>query len=99
MSVWASVPNPEQCFRCQKFGHIQQHCTLNIVCGHCNESSHNNAPCMNCSHCVNCGGNHLSIYKKCLVFIDEKNIQELKVNEGLMLPEARRFFLESEMNT
>jgi hypothetical protein len=40
--------------------------------------------------CINCGSGHLSANKKCLVFVNKKNIQELKVKEGLTFPEARK---------
>jgi hypothetical protein len=53
------------------------------MCGHCSESGHGNVPCPS-----GCGGCHPSADKKCPVFVDEKEIQDLKVKEGLTFSEA-----------
>jgi hypothetical protein len=58
------IPNPMRCFRCQKFGHTQQRCTSDIVCGNCGEAGNGDSPCTNPSKSVNCQGNHSSNFKK-----------------------------------
>jgi len=63
--VWAYIPNPVQCFRCQRFWHNQQCYTSSIVCDHCSESSHSDTTCPNALHCVNCGSIHPWVNKNC----------------------------------
>jgi hypothetical protein len=92
--VRAYVPNPMRCFRYQKFGHTQQRCTSDIVCGNCGEAGNGDSPCTNPSRCVNCQGNHHSNSKKFPIFLKEKDIQELRVKEGLSFPEARKRYEE-----
>jgi hypothetical protein len=90
---------PMRCYRCQKFGHTQQRCASNLVCGHCGENGHGEEPCSNPPHCVNCSGAHASADRRCPVFLDEKAIQELRVKDGLSFLNARKKFLENKPKT
>jgi hypothetical protein len=82
------IPNPMRCHQCQKFGHTQQRCASNLVCGHCGENGYGEEPCPNPPHCVNCSRAHASADRRCPVFLDERAIQELRVKDGLFwMPE------------
>jgi len=50
-------------------------------------------------HSINCDSNYTSADKKCPVFFIERNIQVLKVKEGLTFLKARKKFLEPKQNT
>jgi hypothetical protein len=52
-TVHLLILNPVRCFQCQRFGHTQQRCGSNLVCGNC-ESGHGEAPCPYPPHCENC---------------------------------------------
>ena len=58
------VPNPLRCFNCQKFGHHEDKCPVDIgsVCERCGKGDHDHHTnhCKNPAKCVNCGGDHLS---------------------------------------
>lgn len=57
-----------QCHRCQLFGHIQKNCNANFACMKC-AGEHSTHLCTKekttPAKCVNCGGAHTSIFKKC----------------------------------
>ena len=36
---WAAL-EPQQCFRCWKWGHIQRHCQKEALCGRCGTKAH-----------------------------------------------------------
>ncbi len=42
IKVETYIPNPLRCFKCQKFGHGVNTCTLSVVCAHCGEKTQNN---------------------------------------------------------
>lgn len=63
-----STPQITQCFRCQKFGHGQQHCTANVKCVKCS-GNHRAYECeltkVDQPKCANCGENHVASYRGC----------------------------------
>lgn len=79
-----------RCFRCQRFGHTQKRCTNTTVCAKCGESDHGDSPCAHADHCVNCDGDHASNSKVCPRYTEEKDIQELRVEQNLTFFEARK---------
>ena len=58
------VPNPLRCFNCQRFGHHETNCPVDIgsVCEKCGAGGHDHltSACKNVPKCVNCGKDHLS---------------------------------------
>jgi hypothetical protein len=98
-SIRPYIPNPMRCYRCQKFGHTQQRCASNLVCGHCGENGHSEDPCPNPPHCENCSGAHASADRRCPAFLDERAIQELRAKGGLSFLDARKKFLENKPKT
>ena len=70
------TPEPNQCYKCQKYGHIAKACTaLNSKCRICGEShqsyicqkkrNQNLAVTVKCVKCANCGENHPASSKRC----------------------------------
>ncbi|GJQ83750.1 hypothetical protein Trydic_g6782 [Trypoxylus dichotomus] len=65
-----------QCFRCQKFGHIQFRCTVAFKCLRCAEQHatyecpHKDPPQR--TKCANCGENHHAASKTCAQYPEEK---------------------------
>ena len=89
-------PNPLRCFNCQKFGHHEDKCPVDLgsVCERCGmgDHDHHTNHCKNPTKCVNCGGEHLSRSNECQTWKNEKEIMRLKVTKNLTYPEARKLF-------
>ena len=90
------VPNPLRCFNCQKFGHHEDKCPVDIgsVCERCGMGNHDHHTnhCKYPTKCVNCGGEHLSRSNECETWKKEKEIMKLKVTKNLTYLEARKRF-------
>ena len=90
------VPNPLRCFNCQRFGHHENNCPVDIgsVCERCGKGGddHHTNQCTNPAKCVNCGKDHLSRSSECEVWKKEKEIMKLKVTKNLTYPEARKLY-------
>ena len=90
------VSNPLRCFNCQRFGHHENNCPVDIgsVCERCGKGSddHHTNQCTNPAKCVNCGKDHLSRSSECEVWKKEKEIMKLKVTKNLTYPEARKLY-------
>ena len=59
------IPNPQRCFRCQRYGHVNRTCkSRHEVCANCGSTDHVNSqenPCTASSKCVNCQRDHRHI--------------------------------------
>ena len=90
------MPNPPRCFNCQRFGHHENNCPVDIgsVCERCGKGGddHHTNQCTNPAKCVNCGKDHLSRSSECEVWKKEKEIMKLKVTKNLTYPEARKLY-------
>ena len=89
INVELYIPNPLQCFKCQKFGHHQDRCTRSPVCGRCGESGQHN-DCKNDFKCANCQGNHGSSNRNCETWKREKEVTKLKHTNKISYIEARK---------
>lgn len=80
--------NYTQCYRYQRFGHIQKHCNLSPRCIKCT-GNHLTRECQlvktntSKSKCVNCNNEHTANFKNCRVLIDyinerQKNRKKVK---------------------
>ena len=74
------IPNPLRCFKCQHFGHGQNTCQGKLF-------DHDNKACVNDVVCINCKGNHSRV---CPQWKLEKQVQQVRVQNRLLFPEARK---------
>ena len=90
------IPNPLRCFKCQKYGHSKATCRGKEICPKCGLEDHDDTNCTNPEKCVNCGGGHPSYAKNCPKWVQEKEIQKVKVTRHVSYVEARKLV---EINT
>ena len=90
------IPNPLRCFNCQRFGHHENNCPVDLgsICERCGMGGHDHHTnhFTNPAQCVNCGKDHLSRSSDCEVWKKEKEIMKLKVTKNLTYPEARKLY-------
>ena len=84
------IPNPMRCHNCQKFGHLKKHCRNSLICPCCGQSGHDIDSCSSPMQCVNCEGQHMSFSKVCPKWLEEKEIQKIKVQRQITYQEARK---------
>ena len=86
------IPNPMRCFKCQKYGHTMNKCNSQSLCGRCGskEQNYSTRECRGKPLCVNCKGEHPAFSKKCPKFLEEKEIQSLRVKRKISFTEARK---------
>ncbi|XP_071582274.1 uncharacterized protein [Temnothorax nylanderi] len=82
------VESVSQCFRCFKYGHFQNNCKSNDLCGRCGNTAH--GPCGFEFKCVNCGGRHRATDKKCPVYIKNKEIKKVMAYHSASYTEAMK---------
>ena len=82
-------PNPMRCYNCNKFGHTSQRFKVAPKCQWCGKDEHEGG-CDGPKKCSNCSGSHASSDKECPVWIKEKEIQSVRVEQRIPFPEARR---------
>ena len=83
------IPSPLRCFKCQRLGHTSKRCTNSDICAKCGHDIHEN-DCIHPEFCVNCKGNHPSSSKKCPKWIEESQIQRVKVEKKCSFTEAKQ---------
>ncbi|XP_055528048.1 uncharacterized protein LOC129720586 [Wyeomyia smithii] len=84
------VPPPLRCMNCLKFGHKKDQCKGNQVCANCASLYHGKTECQQKTTCVVCLEDHHALSKNCPVYIDELEIQRLRVIEKITYREARQ---------
>ncbi|GAB0087920.1 hypothetical protein DMENIID0001_022870 [Sergentomyia squamirostris] len=88
------IPAPFRCVRCQKIGHTKKRCDVEKnqhICGNCAKEFHD-GECTSPSKCVNCGNAHPSFSKLCPRYLDEKEINAIRVTERIPYSLARAEF-------
>ena len=86
------VPNPLRCFKCQRFGHHQDHCRAESACVQCGKQGHDGSACSDTPSCKNCGGEHSSNSKDCSTWKKEKSFQQIRYSKNISYFEAKRHF-------
>ena len=85
------IPHPLRCFKCQQFGHHQEGCKRERVCGRCGQTTdHPDSSCTYPIKCANCGGNHTAYSRDCPRWKTEKEIQRVRTERKISFPEARK---------
>ena len=78
LGIWGTFrvtrynPEPLRCFKCQRYGHHKNQCTLDFKCAVCS-GRHDTQVCLNKhkdgaethARCPNCGGKHHAWYNRC----------------------------------
>ncbi|XP_055701729.1 uncharacterized protein LOC129801003 [Phlebotomus papatasi] len=87
------IPSPFRCVICQRLGHTKKRCDSKKntpTCGYCAKPLHGNEePCPGPVKCVNCLGNHPSSSRACPKFIEEKEINAIRVTMRIPYKLAR----------
>ena len=83
------IPNPQRCFKCQRYGHSKNNCRKEQRCAKCGQD-HEDHECDNEHQCVNCGGDHPAYYKSCPHWKKEKDILKIKFEQNISFGEARQ---------
>ena len=91
------VPNPMRCFSCNKSGHTSQRCKVAEKCQWCGKDKHEGR-CEGPKLCSNSNGPHTSSAKDCPIWQKEKEIQRVRVEKRVSIPEARQL-AEAKMST
>jgi hypothetical protein len=91
LEVRKFTPSPYRCWNCLKFNHSKNSCSAEKRCANCGQNYHLTEEfevCMNPINCVNCGGQHSSLDKKCPIYLMNKEINAIMVNSNLSRKEA-----------
>lgn len=85
------IPPPLRCYNCNGFGHTAKVCKSKLSCTKCDEE-HERDECINLDfRCSNCKSKeHGALDKTCPVYIRERDIINIKVNENISYFEARK---------
>ncbi|GBO44096.1 hypothetical protein AVEN_188025-1 [Araneus ventricosus] len=65
-------------------------CRGKETCGRCSEMEHNSKSCTSTPKCSNCKAEHPSYSRKCPRWVEEKEIQTIKVTQNISFAEARK---------
>lgn len=85
---------PKVCRNCKQIGHITDACEGGLHCGNCSGVHATNKVCKRSPHCVNCGGNHQPMEKACPLYVQEKAIIKIQVDQKIGPYQARRVFMK-----
>jgi hypothetical protein len=65
-------------------------CKQEFTCAKCGTTGHEDKESSLKPNYVNCDGDHGSFFRDCKVWKREKDIQTVKVTQGISFPEARK---------
>lgn len=91
------IPNPRRCYNCQQFGHGANHCKKATICANCAEPNPDpdEKVCVKPKKCSNCNGDHPAWDRKCLIFIKEREIQQIQTTHKISNYQARQRYMAS----
>ena len=80
---------PQQCFHCQKYGHVAKYCRQeDPVCARCGKQGHEKAECRNQMECANCRKQHYANDRSCSKYMCEEKIINKQMKERIPRQEA-----------
>ncbi|XP_076362394.1 uncharacterized protein LOC143253075 [Tachypleus tridentatus] len=85
------IPDPLQCFQCQRFGYSRTSFRGSLMCACCGDEDHDAYECELEPQCVNCSGSHSSYFHSCPKWVEEKEVQCLKTVNNISYPEAWKY--------
>lgn len=84
-----------QCSMCWKFGHTAKFCpSKKVLCPKCG-NDHDNCESTD-YRCLNCKGPHMSLDKKCPIFVKEKKIRRIMREQNMTYRKALHFYLHDQ---
>ena len=81
---------PTSLLHCGVLGANGTACKRELTCAKCGTTGHEDKEFKQKPHCVNCDGDHGSFSRDCPLWEKEKDIQTIKVTQGISFPEARK---------
>lgn len=84
-----------QCSGCWKYGHLSRSCPIKkIICPKC---GNNHANCETKKYvCINCKGPHMAMFKKCPIFLKEKEIRNIMTKQNCTYRKGLELYLKSK---
>jgi hypothetical protein len=86
------IPNPLQCFNCQRFGHGRNSYSRPASCAKCGQQGHLDAECQEQAHCANCSGPHPAFSKECPEWSKQRDITKIKTERCSSFGEAKQLY-------
>jgi hypothetical protein len=86
------IPNPVQCFNCQRLVHRRNSCSRPAICAKCSQQGHLDADCKEESHCANCSGSHPAFSKECPEWSKQQEIMKIKMECCSSFGEAKQLY-------
>ena len=92
------IPPPVRCFKCNKFGHVQENCRNKITCPNCGEN-HQYSECKTSTkRCVNCGEDHSAAFRGCRAYKHEQEIISIKIQNNITYAQATKQVSQQNKN-
>ena len=82
------VPKPLRCFKCNRFGHVANHCKGKKRCSKCGEQCSWTVCPSTTLNCPNCHGKHTANDRSCPRYKEEEQVFKIKSSRNVSYAEA-----------